>query len=101
MSTIQLELLSWVGDTVIAERTENKLVLEREIVDNCTVKDLLMGLVATYPHFEQAVFDSKTQKLKDTVGIIINNQVLELVNGLETRLKDHDTLTIFPIFVGG
>jgi molybdopterin converting factor small subunit len=101
MSSIHLELLSWLGDAVVAERTNNRLVLELDILDNCTVKKLLRRLANLYPRLEQTVFNSKTQKLNGAVGIIYNNQILELVNGLETRLKDHDILVFYPIFVGG
>ena len=101
MSKVSLEFLSWLTDIVAPGRTGNELVLEREIKDNSTVKELLLGLATTYPRFKQTVFDVKSQKLNGGVGIFYNGRQLELVNGLETRLKDHDALIFFPIIAGG
>lgn len=101
MSKVSLEFLSWLADTVAPGRTANELVLEREIKDNSTVKELLLGLATTYPRLKQAVFDVKSQKLNSGVGIFYNGRQLELVNGLETRLKDHDALIFFPVIAGG
>jgi molybdopterin converting factor small subunit len=102
MSKVSLEFLSWLADTVASSgRTAIGLVLEREIKDDSTVKELLLGLANTYPRFQKAVFDARSQKLSGGIGIFYNGRQLELANGLETRLKDRDALVFYPIIAGG
>lgn len=100
MSRVSLEFLSWLTETV-GQPSVNELALDWEINDNSTVKELLAGLAQAYPRFKQAVFDIRGQKLNAAVGIFYNGRQLELVEGLETRLKDRDTLTLFPVLAGG
>ncbi len=101
MSKVRLEFLSWLTDALGAERAVNEVVLEQEIKDGNTVKELLVGLAARYPRFKQTVFDSKDHKLKAGVCILYNGRQLELEDGLETRLKDRDALVFVPVVAGG
>lgn len=101
MSKIRLEFLSWLTDALDVERTGNDVVLEQEIESGNTVKELLIRLAATNPHFAQTVFDVKSQRLSDGVHIFYNGCQLELLNGLETKLKDHDALIFVPVIAGG
>ena len=101
MSKVRLEFLSWLTDVLGDERTVNEVVLEQEIKDGNTVKELLVRLAARYPLFKQTVFDAEGQKLDARVCIFYNGRQLELENGLETRLKDRDTLVFVPVVAGG
>jgi molybdopterin converting factor small subunit len=102
LSKVSLEFLSWLADIVAPSgRTDGRLVIEREIKDDSTVKELLLALARTYPRFKQAVFDVRSQKLNGGIGIFYNGRQLELADGLETRLKDRDALVFYPIIAGG
>lgn len=100
MSKVNLELLSWLTETV-GRPSVNEYTLVWEIKVNSSVKDLLASLARAYPRFKQSVFDTKSQKLNAAVGIFYNGCQLELVEGLGTRLKDGDTITMFPALAGG
>ncbi len=101
MSKVCLEILSWLTETLGIEGTSGYVSLNQEIEEDKTVKDLLGQLTIKYPRFGQVVFDVKAQKLTDRVSIFVNDRNLELVNGLETKLNDGDTLTFVPPIEGG
>ncbi len=44
-----------------------------------------------------------TQQLKDTEGlrILVNGREYQLLGGMETRLKDKDTVALLPLIEGG
>jgi molybdopterin converting factor small subunit len=101
MSTVHVELLSWLADTVDRENASKDTVLVQEIDDGNTVRDLLVRLADIYPRFGKSVFDVKDRKLSGMVAVFYNGQHIELVNGLETRLNQGDSLTLAPIIEGG
>ena len=101
MSKVRLEFLSWVADTLSVEGTSEEIILEAKIEESKTVRELLSQLAARYPRFEQTVFDIEAQKLTEKASLFLNGRHLELLNGLETKLNDGDTLTLVPPIAGG
>ncbi|MBI2979604.1 MAG: MoaD/ThiS family protein [Chloroflexi bacterium] len=101
MSKVRLEFLSWLANTFGIEGTSEEIILEAKIEGDNKVRDLLNQLASRYPRFEQIVFDTKTQKLTEGVNVFLNNHLLELMNGLETKLNDGDILTLVPPIEGG
>lgn len=100
MSKVSIEFLSWLTETV-GQPKVHEVVLDWEIGEGSTVKDILVSVAKTYPAFKKSVFDTRGEKLSGAVGIYINGCQLELAEGLETRLKDRDALTLFPVLAGG
>ncbi len=101
MSKVRLEILSWLTETLDIEETSSAVSLEQEIEEGKTVRDLINRLATRYQRFGQTVFDINAQKLTGKVSIFFNGRTLELVNGLETKLSDGDTLTFVPLIEGG
>ena len=81
--------------------TAGHLILEEEVPDGATVRGLLGQLAATYEDFDQFVFDPLTQTLSGKVRIIYNDLLLELQNGLDTKIQEGDTMILLPAFAGG
>jgi|TARA_B100002003_G_C13996431_1_gene481206 molybdopterin converting factor small subunit len=101
MSKVRLEVLSWLAETLDIEEKSGTVSLEQEIEEGKAVWDLLNRLATRYQRFGQIVFDTNAQKLTGRAVIFFNGRTLELVNGLETKLSDGDTLTFVPIIEGG
>jgi molybdopterin converting factor small subunit len=77
------------------------LLREREIEEGQTVRYLLIQLANQYPGFQRSVFDAKNQKLNENVIILYNGRLLELANGLDTKLAEGDSLFFIPAIQGG
>jgi MoaD family protein len=101
MSKVRLEVLSWLAEALDIEEKSDTVSLEQEIEEGKTVRDLLNRLATRYQRFGQMVFDTNAQKLTGRAVIFFNGRTLELVNGLETKLNDGDTLTFIPLIEGG
>jgi molybdopterin converting factor small subunit len=98
---INLEFLSWLSETLVWEGSGGTSIREQEIEEGQTTRQLLIQLANQNPRFRQSVFDIKIQKLNEQVFILYNGRLLELAEGLETRLKDGDSLVFVPAIQGG
>ncbi len=101
MAKIRLEVLPALAETLGIETISEEVISDQEIADAQLVRGLLNRLGVRYQRFGQIVFDIDTQELTGKVVIFFNGRSLELVNGLETKLSDGDTLTFVPLIEGG
>ncbi len=100
MSSVHVEVLPWLSRD-FAPEDYGQVVLEREVDDGATVRDLLEEITSQNLEFKEVLFDPKTGILAGHVGLILNGRFLELVGGVETELKPGDTLQLMPGFTGG
>ncbi len=75
-----------------------RLVLEKEIGEGKTVKDLLNKVATTHKEFVEVAFDLQKQKLTGEMAIVLNGQLL---NALETKISNGDVVILIPILAGG
>jgi len=75
-----------------------RLVLEKEIGEGETVKDLLNKVATTHKEFVEVAFDLQKQKLTGEMAIVLNGQLL---NALETKISNGDVVILIPILAGG
>lgn len=101
MITVHLEILPPLADTLDIDSKSDTVILEQEIEEDITVRDILNRLSVNYQRFVDVVFDIKAQKQTERVNIFLNGRNLELINGLATKLSDGDTLTFIAPIVGG
>jgi molybdopterin synthase sulfur carrier subunit len=67
-----------------------------------TVKELIDFIAKEYnPKFKEQIINPKTGKVHAFYKILVNGRDIEFLNGLETKLKEGDTVTIFPPVGGG
>ena len=100
MSRVHLEVMPWLSRYLDAERY-GRVVLEREVSDEATVRDLLEEMTSQNHEFKKVLFNAKTGRLAGYIAVILNGRFLELTGGLETKLKAGDTIRVMPGFSGG
>ena len=101
MGKVRLEVIPSLAESLGIEGTSEEVISEQEIEGDKSVRALLNRLCARYQRFGQIVFDINTQELTGRVVIFFNGRDLDLVNGLDSKLSDGDTLTFVPLIVGG
>ena len=101
MSKVRLEFLSWLADTLRDERTGKDISMEIDAGDNTTVRDIVREFAVKYPRFGEITWDVRNQKLSGKVAIFCNSRHIEMVNGLDTKLRNGDVLTFLPSLEGG
>lgn len=100
MAKVKLEVIPWLS-AAIEEGRSQRLVLEEEIGEGETLGQLLDRLARRYPRFGQYVFDIQRQRLAGFASVVINGAILGQAPDLNEPLKDGDTLTFLPAYVGG
>lgn len=71
-----------------------------EISTNENVRGTLHTLTAQYPTISERLFDGQGQ-VKTHINIFLNNEDIRFLNGLETNVKDGDTVVLLPALAGG
>jgi len=74
--------------------------LETVSVDGATVAEGLAALVAAHPAMQQHLFTSEG-KLRSFVNVYLNDEDVRFLAGLDTPVKDGDTVTVLPAVAGG
>ncbi|KXB00747.1 hypothetical protein AKJ41_03735 [candidate division MSBL1 archaeon SCGC-AAA259O05] len=67
-----------------------------------SVKELLKTLSETEKELSEKFFeDEENLELEDSVNIMVNGRKINLLDGINTELKDGDIVAIFPPVAGG
>lgn len=101
MAMIRLEALPSLAETLGLEAISEEVVPDGVIAAGYSVRELLIRLSCRYRRLEQLLFDPRDHNLSGEMIIFLNGRSLGLRDGLETRLKDGDTLTFIPYVEGG
>ena len=75
---------------------------EIEMQEKVTIRDLLDMLSAKHGNrFKKAVYESGCSDLRTNYIATVNGQLLNQLEGINTKLKDQDEVKIMPIVSGG
>jgi molybdopterin synthase sulfur carrier subunit len=74
---------------------------EKEVdVEGANVGDALRALAQTHPDTESQLFGDDGS-LNRYVNVYLNDEDVRVLDGLDTEVKDADTLVILPAMAGG
>lgn len=77
------------------------LVIESEIGEESTIRDVLTELASSYPNFREVIFNPDLGHVCNQVNVVINDSLLLYQESTRTRLKDGDVIMLLPIHSGG
>lgn len=73
-----------------------------EVAAGKDVAALLDELVRRFgERMAEQLYESGSKKLRETVNVLVNGRGINLLSGLDTKLKDDDVVAIFPPVSGG
>lgn len=95
---ITIEYLGYIKQTLGITQPENV-----ELKPEASTRDLLALLANKYGEpFKKAVYDPKEpSSLKPYHILAVNGLMVNLLNGLDTKLKDGDRVIVMPVVTGG
>jgi hypothetical protein len=77
------------------------IVLEKETEKWATIGDLLSDIALDNTNFRKIVFDPHIGKVSDEVMVVLNDNLLQLSDITEIKLKDGDTVFLLPMIAQG
>ncbi len=69
-------------------------------VQGTRVREALDSLLAQYPSVGERLFDAQGQ-LKPHLNVFLNNEDIRFLDGLDTALREGDTVVLLPALAGG
>ncbi|MHA1302490.1 MAG: ubiquitin-like small modifier protein 1 [Candidatus Heimdallarchaeaceae archaeon] len=88
--------------TVLVFSTIKQIIGKKQLEMKAeTVEDLLGQLFRKYGEGLESELTDNTGQLKKVYRVIINGRNVNLLNGLETKLKEGDLVAIVPAVAGG
>jgi MoaD family protein len=73
-----------------------------EIPKEASIEDLLVKLAQKYGKtFKNAIYKPGESDLKSNIILTVNGLLLNQLNGIRTKLKNDDKVTLMPIVSGG
>ncbi len=83
--------------TPLRRHTEGASLVQ---VDGAHVREALDSLQSRYPSIGDRLFDGQGQ-VKSHLIVFVNNDDIRFLNGLDTPLRDGDTVVLLPAIAGG
>ena len=96
---VKVEILPWFS-TTLRPGSIGSLRFEHQLKGS-TVGDLLDELAAADPAFERLLYDRQARELRYPARAIVNGQLLEFLQGLDTPLSEGDTVSLMAAYTGG
>jgi len=94
---VKVEFLGHVRNVIRSNREE-----EVEISEGASIADLLTVLSEKYGEsFKKAIYEKSSADVKSNYIITVNGYLLNQLDGIGTKLKNGDNITILPIVSGG
>jgi len=76
-------------------------VMDVPLTGDHTVRSVLAYLASQSEAFSRLVYDTEGDHIRDYVALIVNGRMVELIGGLDARLRAGDRLLLIPGFSGG
>jgi molybdopterin synthase sulfur carrier subunit len=65
-----------------------------------SVSEVLLDLKARFPELQERIFDGDG-RVKSHLNIIVNNEDIRFLKGVNTPVSDKDIVTLLPALAGG
>jgi MoaD family protein len=94
---VTVEYLGYIKQTLGITQAESI-----ELKPEASTRDLLTLLAKKHGEpFKKAVYDPEDASLKPYHIIAVNGLMINLLNDLDTKLKDGDRVVVMPVVTGG
>ena len=74
--------------------------IEVALAEPTPIRQVLRDLAEDCPEFGRKLWDGDG-KLTGYITVFVNGRAVEYLNGLDTRVEDDDTVSLFPPVGGG
>ena len=100
MDHIQIVIMPWLSDAFGSEGSQ-RVVLGEQIDPGSSLKEVLHLLAVKYEPFGSTIFDVRSERVRNHARVVVNDRLMELLEGVDTVLKDGDQLIFLAAYSGG
>ena len=97
---IRLEILAGLSERIDTGSARG-ICWEENTDEGATVGDVIRKMALKHQGFGEMVFDADTDQISGYVAIVLNDRLLESLNGLDTPVRSGDVIKLFPVIAGG
>lgn len=97
---VELEVMPLIAPSFGGSGAEH-LRLAEPVETGEPLRAFLDRLTAKYPAIAGTVYDPAAHVVEEHVRLMLNDELIELVGGLDVPLRPGDRLLILPAFAGG
>lgn len=104
MNRVTIELWLWLGEELgddFESPSKMRSIREERVEEGTTIRQLLENLAGRYPPISKSIFDRKAKRLLPHVVVNYNGRVISPHIVHDQVLKDGDTITVLPVYMGG
>lgn len=86
----------------VFQRLSGKKSFQMKLEEPATVKKLVTALTETFsPEFKQALVDPQLGDPRPNTLILVGGKEVNVLQGLETEVKDAEEIVLLPVVHGG
>ena len=100
MGRVRLQITPSLAGIVNAQ-TSDWIVLEKEIGEGATLRDLLADLALGYTDFRKVVYNPETGEFGKQIMFVLNDGLVQPSDVSKVKLSDGDTIILLPVYSGG
>lgn len=78
-----------------------EMVLDMGPIEECTLRDVLFRIAEATTKEISSLIISQNGEVRSAVRIVREGKDLQFSGGLETKVRDGDYLSVFPLLAGG
>jgi molybdopterin converting factor small subunit len=97
-ATIPVEVVSWVTKFTGGEGT-GRQIFEEPLTGGATVRSVLAGLSGRFPELQAALWHGN--EIGEHIEVLVNDAVLGVSHGLDSRVGRGDRITLLGQYMGG
>ena len=104
MVHVTVELWMWMGEELgenFQSLSHMRSMLHTQVMEGTTVRELFSRLAEQYSPIEDKVFRSCEMRFHPYVVTTLNHKVVSAGELYDRALKEGDTITVLPMYMGG
>ncbi len=96
---IKVEILPWLSNSMRPQHI-GSIRFEHQLAGS-SFRDLVREISDSDPAFAKLIYDREADELRFPARAVVNDRLLEFLQGLDTVLNEGDTVTFMATYTGG
>ncbi len=96
---VKVEILPWISQSMRPNVVGS--IRFEHCMSGTSFRDLMLEMAESDPDVARIIYDRDRDELRFPVKAVINEQLLEFLQGMGTELSEGDSVTLMATYTGG